>query len=478
MLLKCTFPPTSYFAEILRNCGPLKGSDSQLADALLLLPDEKRQAIAQAGGLEKYLLTSFMFVSHGDLICLAEDAPIVKDSISQSSSSTSSSSSLGNEPCLSSEKTKLQVASAVTSSQALKNSRSKQTSASGSDKPSGSGSDKPSGSGSDKPLLSSLIHDGLSGVGGNSLRFDADAPKHCTHKTYGVQLGSSVNSPSNSPLNSPRLLSPTDHVNLNTQGGSGTGFNNSSGNTGGKQHQKLGAIPPGVAKRPNSAGEVRENTRGGTNKMSSRVVGHERQHKREEGSSLHERNRQGGGGGGSGKGREKQQPERLLSTASDSGLGVLGDFFVGATGQKDQSSGSCSGSGNSQSEETLSAASALANSKLLRAAMSGAGSGAKNVASSSSSTPVVRVAMKDSGVQTLPPRTGVKFVQTDPLPSVENFKDRYEKILKEKKDLQVKLERSEDQKFKMQKDHKRELEKLEKKYYTEAKKVGCHVIIM
>lgn len=78
---------------------------------------------------------------------------------------------------------------------------------------------------------------------------------------------------------------------------------------------------------------------------------------------------------------------------------------------------------------------------------------------------------RDVMVQTVPLKTGVKFVQTDPLPSTENFKERYEEVLKEKKDLQVKLERSEDQKFKMQKDHKREVDKLEKKYYSEARKV-------
>ena len=252
---------------------------------------------------------------------------------------------------------------------------------------------------------------------------------------YGVELGSGVNSPANSPRDSPRLLSPTDHVNVTstTTTTSTSTSSSTSSSSSSSSKQRLGAAAHGVANRPGSAGETR-------GKGQKRAVGHERQKKREERES-------------------NKQTERLLSTASDSGLGVLGDFFVHATGQNDQvgfSGGSGSGSG-SQGEETP-APSALANSRLLRAAMSGA-STEKSVKT------------RDVMVQTVPLKTGVKFVQTDPLPSTENFKERYEEVLKEKKDLQVKLERSEDQKFKMQKDHKREVDKLEKKYYSEARKV-------
>ena len=67
---------------------------------------------------------------------------------------------------------------------------------------------------------------------------------------------------------------------------------------------------------------------------------------------------------------------------------------------------------------------------------------------------------------------------TDPIPPVENFRDRYEKTYRDKKDLQGKLERSEDTRFKMQKEHKRELGKLEKRYKQESRDVSALVIVL
>ena len=514
ILLNCP-SPTSYFSEILKSCGPLKASDSHLTEPLTFLPEDKSQLITLSGGLEKFLLSSPLFVAHGDLICLAEDAPVIKDSISQSSSATSSNSSLGTD-LSNTEKnaSRVQVPSIapdvqVGSQTVTKNSHS------GRYTPSDSAADR-------QPSLGSLIdshqQDALSG----GLKFDSDAKLNPT-KTYGVELGSGLNSPSNSPLDSPRMMSPTDLVNLNTDKNSGTG----SG-----KPQKPGAVVHGLAKRPDSAGGGRDRGRENippkdvtssslssrgqqqNTKTSSRALGYERQKKREQqlqqqtsrGSESRDRGRE--------EGSEKlssSSTERLLSTASDSGeLGVLGEFFGHATagsgvsgGGTESGSGSRSGSGSgSQGDEsssapppsTSSSASALANSKLFRAAISGAASTTTSSADSDKeksavekevaktvTTTSVSVETRNAFVQTLRLKTGVKFVQTDPLPSVENFKDRYEKVLKEKKDLQVKLERSEDQKFKMQRDHKREIDKLEKKYYTEARKVGValcgHVIV-
>ena len=53
-----------------------------------------------------------------------------------------------------------------------------------------------------------------------------------------------------------------------------------------------------------------------------------------------------------------------------------------------------------------------------------------------------------------------RWVMTDPAPLSENFKERYEMVLREKIDLRAKLEESEDRRFKMQRDHKIELERL------------------
>jgi hypothetical protein len=257
---------------------------------------------------------------------------------------------------------------------------------------------------------------------------------------------------------------------------------------------------------------------------SSRAAGYERQKKKEQQPSSHTHARQTSrdsekkdrNGGGKRREREEEgrseklsssSAVRLLSSASDSGeLGVLGEFFGHATANSSDGtgsgtgsrSGSGSGSGSQGDESSLTpppatntsqSASALANSKLLRAAISSttttlADSDKETSAfgkETTKATTSVSVETREAFVQTLRLKTGVKFVQTDPLPSVENFKERYERVSKEKKDLQVKLERSEDQKFKMQRDHKREVDKLEKKYYTEARKVGValcnHVIV-
>jgi E3 ubiquitin-protein ligase TTC3 len=58
---------------------------------------------------------------------------------------------------------------------------------------------------------------------------------------------------------------------------------------------------------------------------------------------------------------------------------------------------------------------------------------------------------------------------TDPVPVSENFKERYEMVLREKIDLRAKLEESEDRRFKLQRDHKRELERQTKTVRHEAR---------
>lgn len=64
-----------------------------------------------------------------------------------------------------------------------------------------------------------------------------------------------------------------------------------------------------------------------------------------------------------------------------------------------------------------------------------------------------------------------KWIMTEPTPVVESFKERYEMVLREKIDLRAKLEECEDRRFKLQRDHKREIEKLQKNLRQEAKEV-------
>ena len=537
----------------------MKASDPRLTEPLSYLPEDKSQLITLSGGLERFLLDSPSFVAHGDLICLTEDAPVVRDSISQSSSATSSSSSLGSHDFTtsvtstekSSSRVQVHVSSVVASDVQVGSQTVTKNSHGGRYTPSDSTAD------SRQPSLGSLIdshnhqqqqlqqHQQQDTPLSGGLKFDGDATKMNPTKTYGVELGSGLNSPSNSPLDSPRMMSPTDLVNLNMDKNTGN-VGGSGGSLTISKQQKLGAMAHSLAtKRPDSAGSgggekrgrenippkdvtvttssssssskrQQQNTK--TSGGSSRAIGYERQKKREQ--QLQQQTSRGSGSGrrdSSASTREEGSEklssslsERLLSTASDSGeLGVLGEFFGHATASASGGTGSRSGSGSgsasgSQGDESspappssttpstsTSSASAFANSRLFRAAISattsstGSGKETSVLEKETTKTKVtstsVSVETRDVFVQTSRLKTGVKVIQTDPLPSVENFKDRYEKVLKEKKDLQVKLERSEDQKFKMQRDHKREMDKLEKKYYTEAKKVGValcyHMII-
>ncbi len=78
---------------------------------------------------------------------------------------------------------------------------------------------------------------------------------------------------------------------------------------------------------------------------------------------------------------------------------------------------------------------------------------------------------------TVKPTMNEKCVNTDPIPPVETYKERYEDALRQKSDVQSKLERSEDQRFKMARDNKRELEKVQKQAKAEAKDVSMYVCI-
>ena len=137
------------------------------------LPDDKKQLIENAGGLSRFLLTSPFFKSHGEVVCLTEDIPVITASMNSGTGAGGSSSS-------------------------------NSTSASG-----GTNSNSGSRSGSisvqepkSKPSLSTLISEqNLSGP--DALKFD-EAQEKTSTRTYGEQLGSGLNSPAQSP----RLTSP------------------------------------------------------------------------------------------------------------------------------------------------------------------------------------------------------------------------------------------------------------------------------
>ena len=68
-----------------------------------------------------------------------------------------------------------------------------------------------------------------------------------------------------------------------------------------------------------------------------------------------------------------------------------------------------------------------------------------------------------------------RSTNTDPLPQVESFKERYEVAMKEKKSLEGKLELSEDKMMRMQKQHGHELENAERKARSDSRKVRVYM---
>ena len=69
-------------------------------------------------------------------------------------------------------------------------------------------------------------------------------------------------------------------------------------------------------------------------------------------------------------------------------------------------------------------------------------------------------------------------INTDPLPHVESYRERYEEVSKEKRSLEDKLEVSEDSKVKMQNQHSLEMDTIEKRTREECRKVkGFSVLV-
>lgn len=68
--------------------------------------------------------------------------------------------------------------------------------------------------------------------------------------------------------------------------------------------------------------------------------------------------------------------------------------------------------------------------------------------------------------------TADKGMVTEPIPPVETFKERYEGLVAEKKSLCAKLEESEDKRVQLHKEHKRELERVQKKVRQEVQDVS------
>ena len=303
-----------FFSEIFKTHGPLKPSDPTLTESLSLLPEEKKIFIAEAGGIETFLLQSPNFCSHDGVVCLSEDSPVITDSITlQVSSSTSSLS---------------------------------------------------------EPPVVVAPDDGM-----------GEGSYESSSSSSSITSGAS---PRDTPTDSPQVKKKT-------------------------------------VERPN------QTTRD----------------------------------------KKPAKPATNSDTATNSSSG--GESATASVGS---SSGQSSESEPSIPQTSL----AIGSSSSSRSSSSVD----DNTEPSSGTQPVDSdndsmyggTGLHHQAVQTDRVRTREQCVMTEPMPLPENFKERYEMVLREKIDLRAKLEESEDRRFKMQRDHKREQEKMSKSIRTEAREVG------
>lgn len=427
------------------------------------------------------------FISHGELICLSEDAPVIAASINSvggSSSSSSNSSGSSNGPSLSIDSDKVAYGS-------IKDSKKKK--------------DKRTSQKEDRPSLNSLMqaHSQSLSESDFTTKFDistADTLKTAT-KTYGEELSSGVNSPLTSPLLSPRLLSPVPSLKIsskvvgNGRPGSGSSRENTDAHAQ-SQHKfsksikstKISAEDTHTDTHTQSQHKSSKSTKSTKSSADQKEKGLEMKENyppssKHRGSSQNsppglERNTNGsptlfvnqyGSGDKAGslidKGSKGKTTPPVIPKRSTSSNNSRANGHIPA-----------SSAGKWSSEEKLTNDWNREVEKVKSELVSGGGKDEVW----REQKPVLPVQLVSIGVNACPLVTE-KWVMTDTIPPVENFKDRYESVLKEKKDLHSKLERSEDQKFKMQRDHKRELERVQKQCRAEMKEVGglvCHVTIM
>ncbi len=348
--------------------GGLFPHDPKLADALTLLPEDKKGLVDKSGGLEKFLLMSPQFKSHGELICLFEDSQVIAASIDSVGSGSSNGLSPDSDIGMGTKKKKSSKKSKIPSPPSVEAELSKYVS-------------------------------------------EVDKTK-----TYGEELSSGVNSATNSP----RLLSPVLSAKTRSRPGSASSGKNST-NDNGKSDP-----PPqrksGNGKKDKTKTVPKDEEKLGSSSVKVRTINTKH-------ATLTIMN-----------GLEPGLSEEILMSEWERQVAKVKSEFVTGDRRKEKWG---------EQKPVLPA----------------------NLVSVAEQKPVLPANMVSVAVDARPLMTD-KWVMTDQITPVENFKDRYEIVLKEKADLQEKLERSEDQRFKMQRDHRREVEKVQRQSKGEAKEVS------
>ena len=430
----------------MRTHGPLEPSDPKIVEPLSYLPEDKKQMIFKAGGFTKLLLSSGLFVMENGRICPAEDAAAssVKDS-GKGVDKSGGSSSKGSKDS--------------------KNKNTGETKKHGVSSDGGNGTSTPPITHKQKPSLSDLMTASRSSTDSTSKKKSSK-----THSRNNKLINRTLKKLSEE-LNNDRGW----NVKVVSRGKNSITSPDISGL---EKRSDLPAAKKGTVSQSGEASVSKELDVSGNRTKSSNA--HENL-----GADLSKKS-------------QTRSEKPMLSPPP----------YVASTGSKDShNSSSSEGDGVEGSIESSSAdlekrEDTFSPTNSTSSISSGSSSGAMFVPQPSTQKKSKKNSKKQkiakdsteistaqsisyrpvecysAMVQTDAPLLRDKWVMTDLVPPVESFKERYESALKEKKDLQVKLERSEDERFKMQKTHKREMEQQLKQTKQEAKEVQTLFILL
>ena len=437
---------SSYFGEILRTHGPLDSEDPKILEPLSFLPEDRKEKIEKAGGIAELLVKSGHFAMQGDLICPIEELGITAASIDSSLKSTGKSGGReenGKDPGSKAERRKRDgllptpsiPPTPVLLDGAVPNTHTKKSSLSG--------------------LLSTTSRaPGGGGAGSPGTSREEKEKGHTPKGAAAVAAGSKRNT---SVLNV-KTVSPADVVPKEKKLGTKTAAVKESAKKPRSRKEResvttakkeKGAEPKGEGVSMSSGGSVEKTLSRASSKDSS--------------------------GWNSSSGNE---------WSSGKSLSELGKREVFSPTNSTSSMSSESSSGNAGTNVGGASSSVPPLQPLLPSLQAKKPTKAnkpKAASQASSTTEHQDQSARDTRdkpmsvgreMQTDSLLLADKWVMTDTIPPVENYKERYDGVVKEKKDLQEKLERSEDQRFKLQKTHKREIEQLVRQTKQEVNEVG------
>ena len=458
----------------MRAHGPLAPSDPQILESLNFLPEDRKVKIEKAGGIAKLLVDSGHFVMQGKLICPIEEVGVVAESMNANSASRSQSSEegIGNDSEKQSDQDDAKSDNSITTPSPF----------------------------AQKSALSGLLSSSHMKTDLQSLPYDSHSVVEDLHRSRGwVKVKSSkskqqeVGPKRNTSALDPKMTNPAvqerksmKSLSVNKKAeevlrkaqirrDKDLVFADEERRIGAKDIEdkrkssmlSVGATGDRKNKDSSSSDEKRKASSGSSDEKGKKLdvgVARKKKSKLEDLPPEPNKNSNRNTSKESFNGLEKRHSQE----SNESPNSERRDLF-----SPTNSTSSVSSESSVPSQPATKKSSKNKKAKNNKPTQPGAATNAKSATAVpiATTTTTTKVQCQSAMVQTEPTLTKDKWVMTEAFVPVENFKERYEGVTREKKDLQEKLERSEDQRFKLQKTHKRELEQLLRQTKQEAKEV-------